>query len=386
MNFQEEANAQEVVTVTDAKDNELTPEYVLSQIVKIFTMLKNTNAPKGKRYSIKGIWNTLTNIAMPKKIGTKLREELEGIGFIGGSNGSIATFKNLEQYRCLIPYAIFKGDTYMITDVYKDKMSPIELKMYKEAEKMEEKLPKESQWSKRLEKLDLEQTNIGLHGEYIQVVGEPLEDLESIQVDIPEVTRFLPEGASLIKYRNTAYLYVTTPCMLELTLKNLQFMEIDITPIFYQTFEGGVNFKTDIKYGEETGKKSFPPCEDLPRGSHFESFPDYEMALAINSFEAYISLIKKGIYQRWNEIEDWGDYGVYINHYFLPSTFDGLTDNEAKERIQIYILPAISDIEDIELLEFIKIDLPEVLTVKGEDLILAIIDYRLDELKSLTVD
>ena len=386
MNFQEEANAQEVVTVTDAKDNELTPEYVLSQIVKIFTMLKNTNAPKGKRYSIKGIWNTLTNIAMPKKIGTKLREELAGIGFIGGSNGSIATFKNLEQYRCLIPYAIFKGDTYMITDVYKDEMSPIELKMYKEAEKMEEKLPKESQWAKTLEKLDLEQTNIGLHGEYIQVIGEPLQDLEDIKVDIPEVTRFLPEGASLIKYRNTAYLYVTTPCILELTLKNLQFMEIDITPVFYQTFEGGVNLQTDIKYGEETGKKSFPPCEDLPRGSHFESFPDYEMALAISSTQAYVSLIEKGIYQRWSEIEEWNEYIVYINHYFLPCVIDSPTADEAKEQIEKYVLPVLCALENIETLIFIIDDLPKISTIAIDGTILATLDKRLNELKSLKVD
>ena len=54
MNFQEELKTQESAIVsatasTGTKPMEITPEYILSQIVKLFNMLNNINAVKGKR-------------------------------------------------------------------------------------------------------------------------------------------------------------------------------------------------------------------------------------------------------------------------------------------------------------------------------------------------
>lgn len=374
MNFKEESNEQELITVASAAEAvELTAEYVLSQIVKLFNMLNNTNAPKGKRDSIRGIWATLTSIAMPKAVGTQLRHELEELGFVGGANGSIATFKDLEHYPCLIQYARFSEDSYTVPQLNEANLSSVELKIYKKAIEMQASLPQElSEWAKRLESLGLREPDLGLKGEYIQIVGEAFEDLEERIIDIPEVTKHLPEGARLIRYYNSAYLYVTTPCMLELTWKNLPLMGIDITPVFYQTFEGGKSIES----------KSYPPCEDLPEGAYFESFPEQEMALAITTVKAYIALIKKGIYQRYNVLEEWHDYKFHINYYFLPHIIDSPTIEEITEALESYILPVLCTFKDIEFLEFIKKDLPDVLSVQGEEIIISALDKRISELRT----
>ena len=379
MNFQEESNKQELVVTTSSEVAvELTPEYVLSQIVKLFNMLNNTNTDKGKRDSIRGIWNTLTNIPMPKVLGTQLRQELEDIGFIGGANGSISTFKNIEQYRSLIPYAIFSEDSFIVPRLNEADMNSTELKMYKDAIEMGELIPRESEWAKKLEEL-----NLSVPSEYkpnnITIIGAELLNLEERKIDLPEVTNFLPEGVSLIKYHNTAYLYVTTPCALELTLKNIPLMGIDIVPIFYQTFNGGVS----------VDPKEFPPCEDFPEGAYFEFFPEKEMALAITTVEAYIALIQRGIYQRYSDLEGWAnnpihsnDYYLHINHYFLPCIIDSPTMKQITFSLEHSVLPIISALDDIELLEFIKKDLPKVLTVQGDEMIISTLNKRIAEIKT----
>jgi len=374
MNFQEESNEQKSVVVATI---ELTPEYVLSQIVKLFNMLNNTNVTKGKRDSIRGIWNTLTNIPMPKVVGTQLRQGLEDLGFIGGANGSITTFKNLEQYRSLIQYAIFSEDSFTVPQLNKDFMSSSELKMYQTATKMEETLPKESAWVKKLEELNLSVPNYTQST--ITIIGEELPNLEKINIDLPEVTNFLPDGASLIRYKNTAYLYVTTPCMMERTLNSLPLMGIDIVPIFYQTFQGGVSIDP----------KAFPPCEHFPQGAYFEFFPEKEMALAITTVEAYIALIQRDIYQKYSNLNEWANnsihsngYSLHINHYFLPCVIDSPTTEQIIFSLEHVILPIISALDDIELLEYIKKDLLKSLTVQGDELIISTLDKRIAELRT----
>ena len=132
---------------------------------------------KVKEESIRGICNTLSNISMPKATGTQLRQELEELGFVGGANGSISTFKNLEQYRSLIQYAIFSEDSYSVPLLDKANMNPMELKLYNEASKMEEALPKESLWQKRLGELNLSIPPV-YHPDNITIIGEPLFDIE----------------------------------------------------------------------------------------------------------------------------------------------------------------------------------------------------------------
>ncbi len=382
MNFKEESTNQESTTVrvtasvpSSAKPKEIIPEYVKSQIVNLFKYLMIIMAAMGKRGSIRGLWTSLTNIPLPKATGTELREELNVLGFKAGANGSIPIFADIDQYRWLVYFGIFNDDcsAYTVPELDESVMNPIELGMYKHARDQFLALPKESAWEKRVQELGLK---IPDRFEDMVITGEPISNLEDIKIAIPEVTDFLPENAHLIKYKSAPYLYVTTPCALKLTLENIRLMQIDIVPMYYKTFEGGTS---------SVDHEAFPPCEDLPKGAYFESFPEHEMALAITTPEAYISLIKKGIYQRYSTIEEWNGYSININYYFLPAVYDSLIPHEVKVIFKDRVLPVICTLDDMELLEYIKKDLISVTTADAEDTIISVIDKRISDLVALKV-
>ncbi len=358
--------------LTSIKPKEVTPEYVKSQIVHLFKYLMIMMVAMGKRNSIRGLWTSLTNIPMPKATGTELREELKVLEFKAGANGSIPIFADIDQYRGLVYFGVFNDDcsAYCIPKLDESVMNPTELDMYKHARGQFLALPKESAWEKRVQELGLE---IPDRFEDMCITGDPIDRLEDMKIVIPEVTNFLPENVHLIEFRGSPYLYVTTRCALQLTLESIILMQIDIVPTFYQTFNGGTF----------SGDESFRPCEDLPEGAYFEHFPDHEMALAITTTEAYISLIEKGIYQRYNTIEKWKDYSIHINHSFLPHIIESPTMDEIIKALESYILPALLTLRDVELLEYIKKDLLKVITVDAEEIIVTALDERLGQLNSV---
>lgn len=370
MNFQVETQEQ----VTGSLPIEATPEYISSQIVKLFNLLNNTGALMGKRESMVGIWKRLTNIQMPKAIGTELRQELEDLGFIGGANGSIPAFKDLEKYRGLVHYGIFTDTEFTVPELDETDMSSAELTMYKEACAMRPSLPKESLWEKRLNEFGLR-----IPSEYndfnITKTGHPIQHLERKKLDIPEVTDYLPEDATLIQQNETAYIYVTTPCALKLTLKNIPLMPIDIVPIFYKTFHGGIPI-------EATGKNIledttvYPPCEDVHFSSYFGK-NNGEKFLDIQSVDAYIYLVKRGVYQKYHQMtEQEGDKFFIMRSYILDGS-DNPTASDVIEDLESGIFKHLDGIKDIATLEFMKKDLIDTVAVDVDEYITEIIDARI---------
>ena len=378
MNFNNELNQTQeqelAVFATSQQPIEIKPEYISTQIVKLFNMLNNDNAPIGKRDSIIGIWKSLTNIHMPKAIGTQLRKELENIGFKGSANSSISTFKDLESYKGLVQYAIFTDTSYKVPKLDETYMSSAELTMYKEACDIQSSLPIESDWERRLKEYGL-----SLPSEYndvsITVTGQEIEYIERKKLDIAEVTDYLPEDTFLIEYRNTAYIYVTTPCAMKMTLKNISLMPIDIIPIFYKTFKGGT-FSDEELEAEKEDTTVYPPCEDLHIDSFFSGC-DEDKFLEIQTAEAYIYLIKRGVYQKYNQLSEYNGDNFYIIRSYLLDGFEKPSADEVKADLESGVFIYLDSITDIATLEFIKKDLIDTAPVKVDDFITEVIDAKI---------
>ncbi|QOY52477.1 hypothetical protein [Candidatus Sulfurimonas baltica] len=384
MNFKEELTAQEPivsesVTVKQTMVSngiqkiELTVEYIASQILLLFTMLKSINAPMGQRYSMKSLWQLLSNIPMPKATGTELRKELEELGFVAGANGSIPTFADLENCRGLIQFAIFDNDSYIIPKLDTTNMNPSDLELYTKTYAEFALNFKTSEWEDTVKKIGLTLPD-EYNPENITIYGEELEDLEDRKLTMPEVTDFLPEDAYLIAYTGHPYFYVTTRQALAHSLKAIALIPMDIVPIFYQTFNGGTWTEQEL----EAGKKqdvTYPFGEYLPKGAQFEML-DGDFWLSIFTITAYLVLIKTRLYQKYIAIDNTGGHRFDVVTYNI---FHEQTEETFAYNCEHHIFPFISKEIDASVLLFLKEDLVQNLEI-DTTLIAKVIDQKIASL------
>ena len=373
MNFKEETTitTNDTNTSTGVVAPAITAEYIAKQLVSTVTYLKETGAPMGKKFSMVKIWGQVTNLTLPKALGSEIRQELEEQGLVAGKNGNIPIFKDLGNYQSLVYYANFNGAIYTVPKLDTSNMSAYELSLYEDARAKFEALPKEDLLDKRLNELGLALPVF--NQDTITITGKAIKDIDSKLLDIPEVTQYLPAGVELIVYNNSPYFYVTTRCQMEMVLKALSNMELDMPLLFYKTFSGEIWTDNELK----AGRKSYPPCEDLPEGAEFESFPEQEFALAIHTSEAYITLIERGIYQRYYNKSEWNKYQFHINHYFLPSPINNATKEDVIDNLVNTVFPALDAVKKSTTLEFIKDDLIANVAHAVDDFIIETIDKKI---------
>ena len=382
MNYTEEMHqkdAQNETQLSTTTPVEITAEYIERQIFALFLYLKMIGAFAGAKKSMIGIWKLLTNIPMPRAIGSNLRKNLINNGFEEAANGSLQTFKNFEQYKDLVLFAKIGTDTFTVPELDTTNMTSYELSLYESAREKYLALPKEDAFDAKLKELGL--TIPVFNESNIVIKGPELENLEEKCLDIPEITDFLPKDAQLINYKGHPYFYVTTRCAQDIILKRLTLMKTEMPPIFYTTFAGGTWTEEELN----AKQKFYPPCEDFPKGAEFESFPAKEFALAIHTPEAYVSLIKMGTYQRYNTETEWYQYRFSINNYFILSGLDQPSDDEVKVELVNNIFPVLETITDIQILKFIQQDLTSIVAVNVDDFIISAIDKMIADLPTQKV-
>lgn len=371
MNFNNEAKNSSTSKTINLKPVEIVPEYIALQIVKLFKYLQIKMVTLSKKDSIRGLWTSLTNIPMPKAVGTQLRSELDELGFEGSANGNIPIFKDIGKYKGVIYYGIFNDDCsdYNIPEFDENDMNQTELNMYKEVREPFLALSKNDSWKQKLAEFGLAPIKIFTENN-ITIIGEPLSNLEALKLDIPEITDFLPENASLIRYSGTAYFYVTTPCAMEIAYKNRKYMSFDMPPVFYQTFDGGIAPKA-----ENEDMATYPPCEDTHYAGFFTQH-DEDRCLEIQTSEAYVYLVKKGVYQKYYQLDTLGRYDFFIMRGYLIHDYD-ISAEDVKLDLTYHLFPLLDSIKDIETLEFIKQDLIATVCVRVDDFITSEIDSKI---------